>query len=159
MLSQIYGTLAKPVEIGLTDGKHYRIPMPTDATTVASLLVLLPPPATTTTSPTPPTINSSAVSISATTPSRPSSIPKALRSLPAKSGISTSTLRSPAPTATSSSRTWRTPFRKPSQPHLQARAHRLVLVFLLRHPCNNRAGLRQPRRQRKDHPRAQLRSG
>ncbi|HZY86150.1 MAG TPA: hypothetical protein VFE78_15050, partial [Gemmataceae bacterium] len=43
MLSQTAGTLGKPADLGLTDRKHYRIPQPTDATTVYGLLTLSPP--------------------------------------------------------------------------------------------------------------------
>jgi alpha-galactosidase len=43
MLSETAGTLAKPVDMGLTDRKHYRIPQPDDATVVYGLLTLSPP--------------------------------------------------------------------------------------------------------------------
>ena len=43
MLSQTAGTLGKPVDMGLTDRKHYKIPQPEDATTVYGLLTLSPP--------------------------------------------------------------------------------------------------------------------
>lgn len=43
MLSQTYGTLGKPIDMGLTDRKHYRIPQPDEATVVYSLLTLQPP--------------------------------------------------------------------------------------------------------------------
>jgi alpha-galactosidase len=43
MLSQTTGTLGKPVDMGLTDRKHYRIPQPADATVVYGLLTLSPP--------------------------------------------------------------------------------------------------------------------
>jgi alpha-galactosidase len=40
MLSETTGTLAKPIDMGLTDRKHYRIPQPEDATVVYGLLTL-----------------------------------------------------------------------------------------------------------------------
>jgi alpha-galactosidase len=43
MLSETTGTLAKPIDMGLTDRKHYRIPQPDDATVVYGLLTLAPP--------------------------------------------------------------------------------------------------------------------
>jgi len=43
MLSQTVGTLGKPIDTGLTDRKHYRIPQPDDVTTVYGLLTLQPP--------------------------------------------------------------------------------------------------------------------
>jgi alpha-galactosidase len=43
MLSQTVGTLGKPIDTGLTDRKHYKIPQPDDATTVYGLLTLQPP--------------------------------------------------------------------------------------------------------------------
>src|SRR5207244_4305032 len=43
MLSQTTGTLGKPVDMGLTDRKHYRIPQPADATVVYGLLTLWHP--------------------------------------------------------------------------------------------------------------------
>src|SRR5262249_32794487 len=43
MLSQTSGTLGKPVDMGLTDRKHYKIPQPDDATVVYGLLTLQPP--------------------------------------------------------------------------------------------------------------------
>jgi alpha-galactosidase len=43
MLSETTGTLGKPVDMGLTDRKHYKIPQPEDATTVYGLLTLQPP--------------------------------------------------------------------------------------------------------------------
>jgi alpha-galactosidase len=43
MLSQEVGTLTTPIELGLSDRKHYSIPGPTDATYVTSMLSLLPP--------------------------------------------------------------------------------------------------------------------
>jgi alpha-galactosidase len=43
MLSQTHGTLGKPLDMGLTDRKHYKIPQPDDATTVYGLLTLHPP--------------------------------------------------------------------------------------------------------------------
>jgi alpha-galactosidase len=42
MLSQTGGTLGKPIDMGLTDRKHYRIPQPADATVVYGLLTLSP---------------------------------------------------------------------------------------------------------------------
>jgi alpha-galactosidase len=43
MLSQTTGTLGKPIDMGLTDRKHYRIPQPKGATVVYGLLTLQPP--------------------------------------------------------------------------------------------------------------------
>ena len=43
MLSQTAGTLAKPLDLGLTDRNHYKIPQPADATVVYGLLTLWPP--------------------------------------------------------------------------------------------------------------------
>src|SRR5262245_30310197 len=43
MLSQTGGTIIKPVDMGLTDRNHYKIPQPSDATTVHGLLTLSPP--------------------------------------------------------------------------------------------------------------------
>jgi alpha-galactosidase len=43
MLSQTIGTLGKPIDTGLTDRKHYKIPQPAGATTVYGLLTLSPP--------------------------------------------------------------------------------------------------------------------
>jgi alpha-galactosidase len=43
MLSQTTGTLGKPVDMGLTDRKHYRIPQPAGATTVYGLLTFWSP--------------------------------------------------------------------------------------------------------------------
>jgi alpha-galactosidase len=43
MLSETTGTLARPVDMGPTDRKHYRIPQPDDATVVYGLLTLSPP--------------------------------------------------------------------------------------------------------------------
>jgi alpha-galactosidase len=42
MLSETTGTLAHPVDMGLTDRKHYKIPQPEDATVVYGLLTLSP---------------------------------------------------------------------------------------------------------------------
>jgi alpha-galactosidase len=42
MLSQTSGTIGKPIDLGLTDRKHYRIPQPAGATVVYGLLTLWP---------------------------------------------------------------------------------------------------------------------
>jgi alpha-galactosidase len=42
MLSQTGGTLGKPVDFGLTDRGHYKIPQPGDATVVYGMLTLSP---------------------------------------------------------------------------------------------------------------------
>jgi alpha-galactosidase len=42
MLSQTTGTIGKPIDMGLTDRKHYRIPQPAGATVVYGLLTLWP---------------------------------------------------------------------------------------------------------------------
>lgn len=42
MLSQTYGSLAKPVKLGFDERKHYRLPEPADAVTVRSLAMLSP---------------------------------------------------------------------------------------------------------------------
>jgi alpha-galactosidase len=43
MLSQTAGTLAKPIDLGLTDRNHYKVPQPSDATVVYGLLTLSTP--------------------------------------------------------------------------------------------------------------------
>jgi alpha-galactosidase len=43
MLSETTGTTGKPIDMGLTDRKHYKIPQPKDATVVYGLLTLQPP--------------------------------------------------------------------------------------------------------------------
>ncbi len=43
MLSQTGGTLARPLDLGYSELKHYRLPQPADATAVSGLLLLSPP--------------------------------------------------------------------------------------------------------------------
>jgi alpha-galactosidase len=43
MLSQTAGTLGKPVDLGYSELKHYRLPQPADATVVSGVLTLTPP--------------------------------------------------------------------------------------------------------------------
>jgi alpha-galactosidase len=47
MLSQTAGTLGKPVDLGYSEAQHYKIPQPSDASSITGLLTLTPPAADT----------------------------------------------------------------------------------------------------------------